>query len=152
METKIVEVQFQHPAEQIFDLEPGSTVIDQVVTTSPPEEQPVQYDDKDQEINDQLQLVFNAAYGTFESQRMLTEGMNPQFQNRAMEVAAQFLNTALAAVNAKSQFKQAKDKIVKPTGNVNTTTNNLIMDRDDMLKMLMEQKKNAERIIDQEEQ
>lgn len=148
METKIVEVQFEHPAEQIFDLEPGSTIIDQVVTTSEPMEQPIQYDDKDQEINDQLQQVFDAAFGAFESQRLATEGMNPQFQNRALEVASTFLNTALAAINSKSQFKQAKDKIVKPTGNINNTTNNLIMDRDAMLRMLMDQKKNAERTID----
>lgn len=150
METKIVEVAYEHPAEQIFDLEPGSTIVDQVVTTSAPTEQPIQYDDKDQEINDQLQQVFDAAFGAFEAQRLATEGMNPQFQNRALEVASTFLNTALAAVNSKSQFKQAKDKIVKPSGNVNNTTNNLIMDRDDMLKMLMAQQKNAERTIDSE--
>jgi hypothetical protein len=149
-ETKIVEVQYQHPAESIFDLDPGSTVIDQVVTTSEPTEQPVQYDDKDQEINNQLQQVFDAAFGAFEAQRLSTEGMNPQFQNRALEVASTFLNTALAAINSKSQFKQAKDKIVKPTGNVNNTTNNLIMDRDDMLRMLMKQQTN-ETVIDSEE-
>lgn len=150
MKTEIIEVPYEHPAEQIFDLEPGSTIIDQVIATSEPTEQPIQYDDKDQEINEQFQQVFDAAFGAFESQRMSTEGMNPQFQNRALEVASTFLNTALAAASAKSQFKQAKDKIVKPTGNVNNTTNNLIMDRDDMLRMLMAQKQNAEKTIDSE--
>lgn len=150
MKTEIVEVPYAHPAEEIFDLEPGSTMVNQVVTTSDNVEI-TQYDDKDEEIDGQLQQVFDAAYGAFESQRMSTEGMDPKFQARALEVAAQFLNTALAAVNSKSSLKQAKDKIIKPSGSVNNTTNNLIMDRDDMLKMLLKQQQNQEKVIDIEE-
>lgn len=152
LKTQIEQVAFEHPMEGIFDLEPGSTMVNRLAAITPDPEEEVEptigeYDDKDKEIDGQFQQVFQAAYMTFEAQRMSTEGMNPQFQARALEVAAQFLTTALAAASEKAKLKQAKDKIVKPSGSVNNTTNNLIMDRDSMLKMLMNQQ-NQDKIID----
>lgn len=156
IKTEIMQVATSHPMESIFDLEPGSTMVDRVVMAEQqddPEEIPPTievYDDKDKEIDNQFQQVFNAAYMTFEAQRMSTDGMNPQFQARALEVAQQFLNTALAAASEKAKLKQAKDKIVKPVAASNHTTNNLIMDRDSMLKMLIAQSQQQERVIDEE--
>ena len=153
IKTEVTQVAIEHPMENIFDLERGSTLVERVVMAEPDEViEPTigVYDEKDQEIDNQFQQVFNAAYMTFEAQRMSTEGMNPQFQARALEVAQQFLNTALAAASEKAKLKQAKDKIVKPTGTVNNTTNNLIMDRDDMLKMLLAQKEQQVRTIEEE--
>lgn len=152
MKTEIIEHTIAHPAESIFDITPGSTVVDQIVTVPETIIDPVQYDEKDQEIDQQLQQVFEAGFGAFESQRLLTEGMNPQFANRALEVAAQFLNTALAAINAKANFKQNKDKNNKTvTTTSNNTTNNVIMDRNQMLAMLMKQQTASSEIIDIDE-
>ena len=154
IKTEITQVAIEHPMENIFDLERGTTMVERVVMAEDQGEvlEPTVgvYDEKDQEIDNQFQQVFNAAYMTFEAQRMSTEGMNPQFQARALEVAQQFLNTALAAASEKAKLKQAKDKVAKPSGTINSTTNNLIMDRDDMLKMLLAQKEQQSRIIDEE--
>lgn len=150
MKTEIKEHTITHPAESIFDITPGTTVVDQVTTVSEPTIDAVQYDEKDLEIDNQLQQVFEAGFGAFEAQRLSTEGMNPQFANRALEVASQFLNTALAAVNAKANFKHNKDKNTKVVSTTNNTTNNVIMDRNQMLAMLMKQQAEQSKIIDSE--
>ena len=145
METKVNEVLIQHPAESIFNLPEGSTVVERVEVQSEPSIVPPLYDDKDNEIDDQFQQVFDAAFGAYEAQRMSTEGMNPQFVPRALEVAAQFLSTALAAAKEKSTHKQRKDKLVIDAKgaitNNNTTNNNILMDRNEMLKMLLQEQR-----------
>lgn len=154
--TEVVQVATSHVLEDLFGIEPGSTMVNRLVVAEEDEDVPevitpvVQqmYDDKDSEIDNQFQQVFNAAFMTFEAQRMSTEGMNPQFQARALEVAQQFLNTALAAASEKAKLKAAKDKVAKPVANVNNTTNNLVMDRDTMLRMLMNSKADSGKIID----
>lgn len=149
IKTEVVQIAMEHPLEGLFDIVPGSTMVDQLVLA---EEQPVQeasaaivYDEKDAEIDNQFQQVFNAAYMTFEAQRMSTEGMNPQFQARALEVAQQFLTTALAAASEKAKLKAAKDKIKAASlvaGPSHVTNNNtVVMGRNEMLRQLMEQAK-----------
>lgn len=138
IETKIVEVQIEHPAENIFDITPGTTMIEQVQVEQEML-QPVEYDNKDMEVEEQLQTVFTAAMSAFETQQFNSEGADPKFQSRAMEVANAFLNTALAAAMGKSQLKQHKDKLKKPVITAvsnNTTNNTLIMDRNELLKMI----------------
>lgn len=138
IETKLVEVQIEHPAENIFDITPGTTMIEQVQVEQEML-QPVEYDNKDMEVEEQLQTVFTAAMSAFETQQFNSEGSDPKFQSRAMEVANAFLNTALAAAMGKSQLKQHKDRLKKPVipASVNTTHNNtLIMDRNELLKMI----------------
>lgn len=138
IESRVIEVQIEHPAESIFNIEPGTTMIAQVQVDQDML-QPVEYDDKDMEVEDQLQTVFTAAMSAFETQQMNSEGTDPKFQSRAMEVANTFLNTALAAALGKSQLKQHKDKLKKivPANTTNNTTNNnLIMDRNELLRMI----------------
>lgn len=145
--TEVVQEQTEHQMEQIFGITPGTTMVDRYVTSE--EEVAIdatpapQYDEKDDEIDNQFQQVFDAAYTTFEAQRMSTEGMPPQFQSRALEVAAQFLTTALAAASEKAKHKQNKDKlttkVVPASGNGNTTNNTIIMGRNEMLAQLLSQ-------------
>lgn len=149
--TEVVQVATTHVLEDLFDLESGSTMVNRLIVAEPdevPSQDIAAYDDKDTEIDNQFQQVYNAAFMTFEAQRMSTEGMNPQFQARALEVAQQFLNTALAAASEKAKLKAGKDKVAKPAGAINNTTNNLVMDRDAMLRMLMTSKSEATKIID----
>jgi hypothetical protein len=139
IESKVIEVQIEHPAEQIFDIAPGTTMIEQVQVEQEMI-QPVEYDNKDMEVEEQLQTVFSAAMSAFETQQFNSEGADPKFQARAMEVANAFLNTALAAAMGKSQLKQHKDRLKKPViaASVSNTTNNntLIMDRNELVKLI----------------
>jgi hypothetical protein len=128
----------EHPMEDVFDIEPGTTVITREEFQTTELVAPEDYDDKDTEIDEQLQSIYDAAMTAFADQSGLLYTGDPKFNARNMEVANAFLNTALAAVSAKSNSKQHKDKMKKAEG-PKTVNNNLIMDRNVLLKMLKEQ-------------
>jgi hypothetical protein len=130
IETKTVE----HPLEAIFGIERGTTEItveqvqtDMVVIDS--------YDEKDREIEGQFQEVYDAAMTSFADQAGLLTQSDPKYSARNMEVANAFLNTALSAAKEKAALKIAKEKNSKESG-PKTVNNNLIMDRNELLKML----------------
>lgn len=127
--------QIEHPMEDIFDLDPGSTTM--ITSELRPTDAviPVDYDGKDTELEQQFQEVFDAAMTSFADQAGLLHTSDPKFSARNMEVANAFLNTALSAVREKSIVKQHKDKLKKTDG-PKTVNNNLIMDRNELLKML----------------
>lgn len=142
-ETKEVEVVIEHPLEDIFDIEAGTTLMPRTEKTTElvaSEE----YDDKDKEIEDQFQEVYDAALSAFEDQIAEAEMVEGKYKARNMEVGAQLLNTALAAAKEKSGFKQHKDKTAIAKGKLSGKTvnhNNLIVaDRNDLLKTLMGKK------------
>jgi len=141
-ETKEIEVEIEHPLEEIFDLETGTTLMPRTEKTT---ELTVaeSYDDKDAEIENQFQEIYDAALSAFEDQVAEAELVEGKYKARNMEVGAQLLNTALAAVKEKSGFKQHKDKIDVAKGKVGakTVNNNLIVaDRNDLLKTIMGKK------------
>lgn len=127
----------EHPMEDIFDIEPGTTIITREEFQTTEIITPEDYDTKDTEIDEQFQAVYDAAMTAFADQAGLLHTNDPKFSARNMEVANAFLSTALAAVNAKSNSKQHKDKMKKVDG-PKTVNNNLIMDRNVLLKMLKE--------------
>lgn len=123
------EVAVEHPLENVFEIEEGTTLMPTVVRTTEIVAAET-YDDKDHEIEGQFQEVYDAAMGAFESQFQETELIEGKYKARSGEVAVQFLNAALAAAQSKSQLKQHKDKI---TIDINgktapkTVNNNLIV-------------------------
>ncbi len=139
--TKVVEEKFiEHPLESIFDIEPGTTVVENIKITTPVEEND-EYDNKDRGIEDQLQTISDTAMSTFDSLQGGAQGAEPKYQARIHEVAVQYLNAALTALKERSMLKQHKDKLSvakqelkKPS----TINNNLIVDRNTLLKMISE--------------
>jgi len=138
-ETKEVEVIVDHPLEDIFDIEPGTTLIPRTEKST---ELVVaeEYDDKDKEIEDQFQQIYDAALAAFEDQLAESEVIEGKYKARNMEVGVQLLNTALTAAKEKSNMKQHKDKTAVDKGKLKGKTvnhNNLIIaDRNDILKTL----------------
>ncbi len=131
-----VEIPIEHPLEEVFNIEDGSTLVPATVRST---EMTVtqQYDPKDNEIEGQFQEVYDAAMGAFESQFQESEVIEGKYKARAGEVAVQFLNAALAAAQSKSQLKQHKDKLVTAVRGPSTVNNNLIVgDRNDILRKL----------------
>jgi hypothetical protein len=127
-----------HPFEDIFDIESGTTLIDT------PDLQEIKtntfdlYDDKDREIEEQYQTVYNAAFNAFLSQaNTVDRGGDPRFHTSHLEVANQFLSTALQAVKEKADLKYKKEKNTA-SSTKNITNNNLIIDRNELLKHLGE--------------
>lgn len=136
----IKEKAINHPLEDILDLEPGTTMMEvpdrlptEIVTTD-------DYDKKDKEIETQLQEVYDAAMTQFEVTCEEAEKVEGKYKARNGEVAIQALNTALAAVRTKAEVKSSKDKVkVKATASGPRTLNqNLIVDRNELLKLLEE--------------
>lgn len=137
---KEIEKAIEHPLEGVFEIESGTTMVPQTVRST---ELIVsdQYDEKDTEIEQQFQEVYDAGMSAFEQQFGEADMVEGKYKARAGEVAVQFLNAALAAAQAKSTLKIHKDKLtvdvmkgIKP----NTVNNNLIVaSQADILKKLM---------------
>ena len=137
--TKTVEME-EHPYEDIFDLPKGSTETTHVVAADVPAVEYEPYDDKDKEIEQQFQDVYQMAVTAFADQAGLLKNMEDKQIARNMEVANGFLNTALAAIKEKAKLKHDKDSSrTKPptTPNNVTVTNNtaIYADRNDILDM-----------------
>ncbi len=128
----------EHPLESVLDVERNTTIVE--YKESPPGELVVvpEYDTKDIEIEGQLEEIRAKAIDAFDAQQDITETVDGKYASRSGEVAAQFLNTALAAVQAKSNQKQHKDKLVTVEKGSKTTNNlNIITaDRNDILRAL----------------
>lgn len=140
-EKEEIEVATQHPMENLLDIEEGSTMVPAIQRNTDLVVD-VQYDDKDVEIEEQFQEVYDLALEAFEAQSAEAELVEGKYKARNGEIAAQYLNTALNAAKEKSSQKMHKDKttlaankVTSPTG---MTQNNLIVgDRNDILKTLM---------------
>lgn len=102
------------------------------------------YDSKDEEIEIQFQTVYDKAMDAFDTQQELSEDVEGKFLARNGEVANQLLGTALSAAKEKANLKHHSDQLqLKKSGlapdNGNTTNiqnNNILMDRNDLLKMM----------------
>lgn len=130
--------------EDVFDLMPGTTTKDIVVVDEAPTLKPSEYDDKDGEIDEQFQEVYNKALAAFEFQmeRADSTDIDPKYVARMHEVAAGYLNTALAAAKEKANLKSGKDKIMAVSKKAAAVTNNntVIMTHADAIKALRERK------------
>lgn len=147
--TKVVK-QTGHPLEDIFGLPSGTTEVS-VIQRNAQLVEHVDFDDKDNEIEEQFQEVYDVAMSTFENQVEMLERAetDPKYVARQMEVAAQFLNTALAAAKEKANLKTTKDKLLAAqrtgqggSGNVPSVGNGepVVMSHSALLKMLKEAK------------
>jgi len=129
-----------HPMEGVLDIEEGTTVIQQIEPRRAELVHADEFDDKDVEIEEQFQEVYDAAMGAFDQQSIDTAAIEPKYRARNQEVAAQYLNAALNAAKEKSNMKQHKDKLTVAkvkAQNSGTTNNNLIVaDRNEILKHL----------------
>ena len=142
-----------HPLEAAFNIEEGTTIIEYDEGTKTELVEHKEYDTKDVEIEEQFQEVYDKAMDAFEAQSDITEQVEGKYAARNAEVAAVYLNTALNAAKEKGGMKTHKDKLAVATRNVGkpeTVNNNLIMDRNDLLKMLNGESKELKDITDED--
>lgn len=150
-QSETVVKQVEHPLEDIFELPSGSTEI--IVKERHTEVAPCdQFDTKDTEIEEQFQEVYDVAMATFENTVDMLERSetDPKYVARQMEVAAQFLNTALAAAKEKAGLKQGKDRLLATTRTAAATAaaakaaggqaGPVVMDHATLLKLLKGEK------------
>ncbi len=149
MSTKTIEVEEyrEHPLEEAFGIEPGTTLTThterttELITTE-------QYDDKDTEIEDQFQEVYDAAMAAFSDQVAEVEITEGRYKARNMEVGVQLLTAALHAAKEKATQKQNKDKNdidnKKLQGKGRLTQNNVFVgSHADLMKAVLNKTRNA---------
>lgn len=132
-----------HPMEDIFDIEAGSTEIASVEVDQPhaiPDT--ADYDDKDNDIESQIQHIHDVALVAFQQQMEFAQLGDPKYAARSMEVATQLLNTGLTALKERAAIKAHKDKLTnkaKPN-QTNITNNTLVVgSRSEILRKLRNQ-------------
>jgi hypothetical protein len=146
----------KHPLEDVFNIEEGSfnptsgvefdieqeygmTDVTQPSNVQPTEPQPDVKDADDIETEKKIDEVYNSAISTFQNQIAYTEIIEPRYAARNAEVAATYLNIALAAATSKAKIKVERKKVNQfiPYANGGKTTNNIVVaDRNDILKMI----------------
>jgi hypothetical protein len=139
---KEIEVSIQHPLEDHFGIEEGTTMVPKTITQTTVVKY-AEYDEKDEELDQQFQTVHDAAMTAFEDQQEESEIIDPKYKARNAEVAVQFLNTALNATNAKAQLKQQRDKleVSKMRVGVSAAETGAKLDRNDILRMFADRDK-----------
>lgn len=146
-----VETTIEHPLETVFNLSPKSTIMEKTVYGSPTSvvaSEPAtssdgtpKYDEKDTSIESQLKTVYDIAMTAYEEQQEALISVEPKYKSRGAEVAAGFLNTALAAAKEQASLKQHKDKLAgaKEAGPKTVNQNLIVADRNTILKALLGQ-------------
>lgn len=131
-----------HPLESVFGIESGTTVAIYTEREPTPSMEYEGFDDKDHEIEQQFQDVYNIALQSFDSVTENVDTVEGKYVARVHEVAANYLNVALAAAKEKKELKQSKDKLEKMTKNLKggTTNNNIIVSHTDILDMVKDMK------------
>lgn len=144
---KEIEVPIEHPLEEVFDIERGTTMVPKTIVQSDvvPYEP---YDEKEEEIDEQYQNIHDLALTAFEEQSEEAEVVDPKYKARNAEVAVQYLNTALNAVNAKAALKTSRDKLEISRARVGTEAAGTAaqMDRNEILRMFAEQNKQEKEV------
>jgi len=132
----------EHPMETVLDIPQGTTIVEYKESLPAELVKHQEYDEKDVEIEEQFQEVYSKAMDAFDDQQEVTETVEGKYVARNAEVAVQFLNAALNAAKEKSNLKMHKDKLGTATGEngkgPHTVNNNLIVDRNDLLKAVLE--------------
>lgn len=130
-----------HALEGFFDVEPNSTEVVRAKFIFKELVKHEEYDDKDDEIENDIQMVYKLALEAYKDTMKESNMDDPKGKAAMVEQASSFLNTALQAAKEKSSQKQAKDKNKlsreKIKNDAGKGANDLLtMDRNQLLRML----------------
>lgn len=134
----------KHPMEDYLNL-PDDSTIDTYTERETELSKASEYDEKDNEIEETYQEVYDKAITGFETLTSEMEVSDPKFLARLGEVSVTYLKTALDAASHKARLKEHKDKLsTKSTSPKNVTNNQTIMiSREELLQTLSAQAKAA---------
>lgn len=131
----------EHPLEELFNIEPGTTVVEYKEAVREENVEMTNYDAKDIEIEGQLEEIYSSAMGQAVVIGDEIERVEGKFKARMGEVSATMLNVALSAVREKSAIKMHKDKLtptkgqqVTVAGNQTVNNNLIVADRNEILR------------------
>jgi hypothetical protein len=130
------------PLEDIFDIESGTT--EKALQLVPQSAEMASIDETEEtEIAVQLNTVYNYALEAFEQQTANVQTIDPKFAARTAEVAAQYLNIALSAVNTRVSNRDRREKRkggkIENQNAENIQNNIIVADRNELLRMIRAQ-------------
>lgn len=136
----------EHPLEEIFDIEPSTTMVEYKEMIPAEVIEMPNYDKKDDEIEGKLEEIFSVAMTQVAVISDELERVEGKFKARMGEVTATMLNVALGAVNSKAALKMHKDKLGPVAGSGSHTVNNnlIVADRNEILRALAGKNKQPE--------
>lgn len=133
IDDNMIEKVVSHPCEDLFDIEPNTTVMTVPAPRQTALAKPGNYDAKDQEIEEQYQEIYDKAMDAFDDIQEDMNGIEGKYKARNQEVGVALLNAALSAAKEKSRMKEHKDKLsggkgatIEGSNNVINQTNNTI--------------------------
>jgi hypothetical protein len=135
------ETYIAHNFESLFDIQESTTLLDIPQTNIVENSECPLYDQKDDEIEQQFQSIYEAALNAYDNQIMMVERgiSDPSNNHKVLDVANNFLKTALDSVKAKADLKKNKERNVNIKNVDNRSiNNNIIMDRNELLKMMLQ--------------
>lgn len=138
MEIEVKTKTTDHPLEEVFGIESGTTVIEyKEVVPQEPIPAP-QYDEKDDGIEQQLEEIYATAMTQVTTMGDEVVKVEGKYKARIGEVTATMLNVALGAVSEKRRMKEHKDKLTSTEkAGPQTVNNNLVVtDRNEILRLL----------------
>lgn len=132
----------EHPMEEFLDIEKGTTEVEvyqregDLITADG-------YDDKDAEIDEQYQEIYESAMDGYDLLSEELHKVEGKYKARVGEVSVQHLNAALNAAKAKADLKQHKDKLEpaksSKSASVNESGSIEVPDRQALLETLRKQ-------------
>lgn len=128
----------EHPLEDVFDIQKGSTEVEvyeregELVTADG-------YDEKDKEIDEQYQEIYDAAMDGYDLLADELHKVEGKYKARVGEVSVQHLNAALNAASHKAKLKEHKDKLeAKGDQTPSSVTHNNTLIVDDRTALIRE--------------
>lgn len=142
MRIKTDEKAIEHPLEDMFGIESGTTMVEYHEFLPEKLVEMVNYDQKDDEIELKLEEIYSTAMGQVLLIADEMERVEGKYKARVGEVTATMLNVALGTVREKRMMKEHKDKL-SPNKHMGTINNTLIVgdsvmaDRNELLRAFM---------------
>ena len=136
------EKSIEHPLEEVFDIDAGTTIVEYhevvpaVIVHMPT------YDEKDDEIEGQYEEIYTIAMSQVADIGDELGRVEGKYKARIGEVTATMLNVALSAVREKAQLKMHKDKLTPMSGSGPNTANNnsnITADRNELIRLFLDQ-------------
>lgn len=131
-----------HPLEDVFGIEGGTTVAEYREIVPAQLVPAIDYDDKDNEIESNLEEIYNTAMGHVLNIADTMDTVEGKYKARVGEVTATMLSVALGATRERRMMKEHKDKLTpnKNTGTINNTLivgDSVLADRNELLRVFM---------------
>lgn len=135
-----------HALEKFLNIEPAP--MEKVKFESKPLVKHEEYDEKDAELEKQMQDIYDKAMSGYMTLEQLLDGVEPKYRARLAEVALGYLNAGLNAISGKTKHKEHKDKLLvkskTPPAQGNTTNIVFTGDRNEAIRLAKKAMQQAE--------